>query len=875
LDHALVWRLRYREPEGPGLWEAEIDAASGEVRAFFEDARHAGVRGGVYPVAPDVGCTNGGCELDGFPMPWAGWTESGLLPATANGYGQLTCEDPGATYEARLAGPYAVVEDECGPFLEQAECGEVLELGLKAGENCAVAPGASPGNTAAARSAYYHINRTNEVARFYNPGLAWLDVPVTIHSNWNQVCNASYGGNAVYLYRSGSSTVDCANTGEIDSIVIHEWGHGFDENDGGGWDNTSEAYADVVAMLATRRSCFGEGLRIDGSVCTGYGDTCLTCTGFREHDWAARQANTPATPAGFVQNYCPTGTGPCGRHVHCESYPIDEAVFDLATRDLPASGLDVDSAWQLVERLWYTTRVGSGGDIYTCALPLSDSCSASSWYQRMRSADDDDADLANGTPHAAALHAAFARHGIACGEPSDPENQSTSSCPTLARPVPTLDETGPGPRLDWDPVPDADGYVVFRGDLGCSRQLVPVTTLTADTTSWLDPVADPGLARSYRVEAFGANAVCRSPVSACETAGGGPRLQKNSHRVVELGAHANGNGALDPGETAQLPVTLFNGGTDDALTVTGTLRTVDPLQGRVVEPQASYADIAAGEQRESLEPHFELTLFETGATCGATVPLELAMTAGNAAVRTRRFALRLGEPQRDFASSGSVPIPRMTPSPVTLTVPIEEAQTIAELDVSVSISHPNPAELVVDLISPLGTVVRLHDHAAGSGGIYTRYDLDAQPDGPGAMADFEGESTAGDWTLSVQDTIFGGLAGTIQGFTLHVTVEGGFGCAAVSCADPVPAAAVQQLHADRFQDAGDGSEDLAFGWNPVAGAYGYHLLRSPAALFESVVDLVGRTTGDTAFTLEAGAEAGTTLEFFLVRAVNGCGQEGP
>mgnify|MGYP000600324218 CR=1 FL=1 len=34
------------------------------------------------------------------------------------------------------------------------------------------------------------------------------------------------------------------------------------------------------------------------------------------------------------------------------------------------------------------------------ALPSSDSCAAGSWYQQLRVADDDDADLANGTPHA-------------------------------------------------------------------------------------------------------------------------------------------------------------------------------------------------------------------------------------------------------------------------------------------------------------------------------------------------------------------------------------------------------------------------------------------------------------------------------------------
>ena len=126
-----------------------------------------------------------------------------------------------------------------------------MHLSLKNGENCDVAPGTSPGNTAAARSAYYHVNRVAEAARFHNPGNGWLNGQVRVVSNWNRTCNASYGCNTIYVYRSGTV---CSNSGENHSIVVHEWGHGYDENDGGGWDNTSEAYGDVVSIFATRRS---------------------------------------------------------------------------------------------------------------------------------------------------------------------------------------------------------------------------------------------------------------------------------------------------------------------------------------------------------------------------------------------------------------------------------------------------------------------------------------------------------------------------------------------------------------------------------------------------------------------------------------------
>jgi len=877
LTHALVWRLQFRDPASPALWVAEIDAHDGSVRAFYDGAHYGAVRGGIYPQAPEVGCLSGSCEIDDYPMPYADWTESGQPRAYADAYGNLTCNDSGATLETRLSGPYAVVDDTCGPMLESGECDGPLSLGIKAGENCDVAPGASAGNTAAARSAYYHINRVAEVARFYNPGNSYLNTPLTIRTNWDQTCNASYGGNSVYLYRSGTSWAECANSGEIQGIIVHEWGHGYDQNDGGGYDNTSEAYGDIVSMLASRESCFGPGLFTDGRVCSGSGDTCLTCTGFRDHDWAARQANTPATPQEFVLNNCGSGTGPCGGQVHCEAYPIGESIFDLATRDLPAAGMDVDTAWQLVERLWYSTRQGSGGDIYTCALPDSDSCAASSWYQRMRSADDDDGDLANGTPHAAELYAAFARHNIACGGANDPENQSTSSCPVLATPVLAIGESGPGPELAWGDVPGAAEYLVHRGELGCNRQQVPLVTVPAGVTTFVDTLPDPDVPRYYRVEAIGANAACHSAVSNCELAtAAGPRLQMNAHRLIEEGSNVNGSGLPDPGETLAIPVTLFNGGTAEAYGVSGRLRTVDPAQGRVVEPVATFPDLGVGEESESNAPHFELILFESGVECGATVPLELEMDAAGAATRARRFEIALGERDRDFIKVDSVSIPRQTPTPVTSTLDVLEDRTISELDVTVNINHPNQAELIVELSSPLGTTVRLHDNSGGGSGLYVRYDLEADPDGPGTMADFAGESTLGTWTVSVQDTTWGiNAAASLLGFTLHVTAAGAFDCDVFHCPEPVPAGSPDGLFLGKTVDGGDGSVDLSFSWDGVADAAGYHLLSSPDVTFDGPVDLAGRTAAATTLNLDDGASAAPAVTFFQVRAVNSCGQESP
>ncbi len=344
--------------------------------------------------------------------------------------------------------------------------------------------------------------------------------------------------------------------------------------------------------------------------------------------------------------------------------------------------------------------------------------------------------------------------------------------------------------------------------------------------------------------------------------------------MIEEGANVNGNGSLDPGETVKLPVTLFNGGAADALVVTGRLRTVDPTQGRVIAPVASYPDLATGEESESNAPHFELTLFGTGVSCGETVMLALEMDAESAATRHRQFEMPLGERNRDFVKTDSVFIQRQTPVPVTTTLDVVEDRTIAELDVTVNINHPNVGELIVELTSPQNTTVRLHNNTGSGSGLTTRYDLEADPDGPGTMADFEGESTLGSWTLSVQDTIWGVFGQAyLNGFTLHATAEGGFDCELLACPEPVPVESPDGLVVGKVVD-GD-SVDLLFSWSGVSGAAGYHVLHSTVATYDTNVDVTGSTAGANALTVADGAALTPDLAFFQVRAINGCYQESP
>lgn len=117
---------------------------------------------------------------------------------------------------------------------------------------------------------------------------------------------------------------------------------------------------------------------------------------------------------------------------------------------------------------------------------------------------------------------------------------------------------------------------------------------------------------------------------------------------------------------------------------------------------------------------------------------------------------------------------------VTFDVDPQVVDEIADLDVVLDITHPAAQQLIVDLMSPAGTSVRLetsggaavanlmgrYDDAVIQGGFCDGFGT-VTPAGPGALADFDGDTVGGTWTLTVADVV-AGTAGDINKFVLLV-----------------------------------------------------------------------------------------------------------
>jgi len=424
--HLLAWRYVFRLEGDWATWQVLVDAHDGHV----VDARDltvytdATVTGGIYPT------TNTDPEIV-VPFPFTAVTNNGAKVTDSEGVYDYT----GGTATSTLNGRYFRMSDACGSIsLSNTSTGN-LDFGSGSGTDCTTPGSGGAGNTHASRSGFYHLTRINEKARSILPDNSWLRTTVTANMNISQTCNASWNGSSLNFFKSGGG---CSNTGEIAAVFLHEWGHGLDSNTGGAANEygSGEAVGDTFAFLETRDSCIGPNFR-PGRVCFG----CTTCTGVRDvNDFSLLGSRTLATPAnvtassgincgayvGLTGVACPyvasNGApyrGPMGYEGHCESYIASSANWDLAHMLIDAHG--EEKGWRQMDQIWYASltpsksayRVESGGQCNTAATV--NGCGATNWYTVFVAADDDDGNLANGTPNACRIWDAFNAHGIACG----------------------------------------------------------------------------------------------------------------------------------------------------------------------------------------------------------------------------------------------------------------------------------------------------------------------------------------------------------------------------------------------------------------------------------------------------------------------------
>jgi hypothetical protein len=250
-------------------------------------------------------------------------------------------------------------------------------MGVMASAVLSIAPGGTAVWDASATkeddsqvNSYINVNIAKEFVRTHvDPDMKTLDEQITANVNIAQDCNAFFDGTNVNFFHA---TSQCENTGEIQDVVFHEYGHRVHTAeiiDGvGAFDGAmSEGAADFLAASITNDSGMGRGFF--------FNDTPLRELDPPDHEWMWPQD---------VQE------------IHHTGMIFGGTWWDLRKALIQQYG--PDSGVALTERLW----VGA----------LRRSVDIPSSLIEALATDDDDGDLSNGTPHECMIRDAFGRHGL-------------------------------------------------------------------------------------------------------------------------------------------------------------------------------------------------------------------------------------------------------------------------------------------------------------------------------------------------------------------------------------------------------------------------------------------------------------------------------
>jgi Zn-dependent metalloprotease len=221
------------------------------------------------------------------------------------------------------------------------------------------------------RTAYWAVNEVHDHLKNVFPSFTGLDSPMETNIDEAGSCNAFFNGSSINFYAEGNG---CNATAKIPDVVYHEYGHAINSaryNSGSGmWNGAlNEGFADVWAFTITNSPFIGQGWDlVDPSI--------------NIRDYQDRKVY----PQDLVGE------------VHADGEIIAGCFWDTY--------LNLNNMNQTLDLFKYTFDSGVDGADGTEGVIFTDI------LLEVLYADDNDADLTNGTPNDIAIVSAFALHGI-------------------------------------------------------------------------------------------------------------------------------------------------------------------------------------------------------------------------------------------------------------------------------------------------------------------------------------------------------------------------------------------------------------------------------------------------------------------------------
>jgi MYXO-CTERM domain-containing protein len=423
-----VVRVTLPAQEPIGRWEVFVDAGTGQPVARRQTLRFAS-----GTVKYNAVVRRPGDERFDYPAYNAQVTVNGV-DRVPGADGVVTWDgDAAAAITTLVIGPFVRVNNDAGPRITGEH--------TLAPDATVIWDASDTENSDAQLITFIHANRVKEYVKVLAPEMSWLYDQIRATVNVDSTCNAFSDGDSINFFRAGDG---CANTGRLADVVYHEFGHSF------------HAHA-VIPGVGDTEGALGEGAG-DYLAATITGDPAMG-PGFFNTSAPLRHIDPPDTEAGWPDDIS---------EIHETGRIISGALWDL--RKALVAKLGEPDGVTRTDMLFYQ------GIRRAVDIP--------SMYVEVLAADDDDGDLANGTPNACEINAAFALHGL---------RALTTEITPLAAETPDLDGFHVGlnvmglsaecegdgiasARIEWQlrDVPAQSGNVDMTGDGGQFTGVIPI-----------------------------------------------------------------------------------------------------------------------------------------------------------------------------------------------------------------------------------------------------------------------------------------------------------------------------------------------------------------------------------------------------------------
>jgi len=263
------------------------------------------------------------------------------------------------------------VEGDLVRVVNKAGAAASTDLMVAAGE-VSVWKAADDVDVDAQLASYIHAGIVKERVRSVAPDFKYLDAKLQVRVNIDDTCNAFSEGDQINFFRAGNG---CENTGRIADIVYHEFGHSVHSQalipGVGAFDGAvSEGISDYLSATITDDSGLGRGFFVD-----------VPQSPLRELSPADKEWRWPEDLKG---------------QVHDDGRIIGGTLWDLRTALKAKLGPEAGVA--RTDHIWFES--------------IRRAVDMPSMYPEALLADDDDGNLANGTPNECEINQAFHAHGL-------------------------------------------------------------------------------------------------------------------------------------------------------------------------------------------------------------------------------------------------------------------------------------------------------------------------------------------------------------------------------------------------------------------------------------------------------------------------------